>query len=102
MMYFKQTVLNQIKSASSETDLEGVVSSSIQRLKIKNVNGHIIQRFILGMEQALHRERTEQLSIKVLKKYGPCHCSLQKTSEALECLSHGLHKGNYYSTEEHE
>ena len=67
MMYFKQTVLNQIKSASSETDLEGVVSSSIQRLKIKNVNGHIIQRFILGMEQALHRERTEQLSIKVLK-----------------------------------
>ena len=67
MIYFRQTVLNQIKSASNEAELQDIVSDSIQRLKIKNVNGHIIQRFILGMERALDRERTEQLSAKAMK-----------------------------------
>jgi hypothetical protein len=67
MMHFRQTVLIQIKSASNETELEDVVSDSIQRLKIKNVHGHIIQRFISGMEQTLDRERTDQLSTKALK-----------------------------------
>ena len=67
MIYFRQTVLNQIKSASNEAELQDVVSDSIQRLKMKNVHGHIIQRFILGMERALDRERTEQLSAKAMK-----------------------------------
>ena len=67
MMHFRQTVLIQIKSALNETELEDVVSDSIQRLKIKNVHGHIIQRFISGMEQTLDRERTDQLSTKALK-----------------------------------
>lgn len=67
MIHFRQTVLNQIKSASNEAELEDVISDSIQRLKIKNVHGHIIQRFVLGMEQALDRERNEELSVKTLK-----------------------------------
>lgn len=67
MIYFRQTVLNQIKSASNEAELEDVISDSIQRLKIKNVHGHIIQRFVMGMEQALDRERNEGLSAKTLK-----------------------------------
>jgi hypothetical protein len=67
MIHFRQTVLNQIKSASNEAELEDVISDSIQRLKIKNVHGHIIQRFVLGMEQALDRERNEGLSAKTLK-----------------------------------
>jgi hypothetical protein len=67
MIYFRQTVLNQIKSASNEAEIEDVISDSIQRLKIKNVHGHIIQRFVMGMEQALDRERNEGLSAKTLK-----------------------------------
>ena len=67
MIYFRQTVLNQIKSASNEAELQDIVNDSIQRLKIKNVHGHIIQRFILGMERALDRERTELLSAKAMK-----------------------------------
>lgn len=67
MIHFKQSVINQIKSASNADEVEDVISDSIQRLKIKNVHGHIIQRYILGMEQALDRERTEQLSTKTLK-----------------------------------
>ena len=67
MIHFKLTVLNQIKSASNEAELQDVINVSIQRLKINNVHGHLIQRFILGMGQALDRERTEQRSAKALK-----------------------------------
>ena len=66
MIHFKLTVLNQIKSASNEAELEDAINDSIHRLKINNVHGHIIQRFLLGMGQALDRERSEQLSAKAL------------------------------------
>lgn len=66
-MYFRQTILNQIKSAVNETEIKEVVDDSIHRLKIKNVNGHIIQRFIYGMGKDLHRERALQPSQKMLE-----------------------------------
>jgi hypothetical protein len=67
MIYYKQTILNKIKSASTDTEIETVINNSIHRLKMKNVHGHIVQRFILGMVQVLHREKTEQLSVKTLQ-----------------------------------
>jgi hypothetical protein len=48
MTYFKFTVLSQIKSAVDKKDVERVVERSIQRLKSSNVNGHLIQRFIVA------------------------------------------------------
>lgn len=66
-MYFRQTILNQIKSASDEKEVTELINDSIQRLKIKNVNGHIIQRYILCMGLSLDRERTETLSTNALK-----------------------------------
>lgn len=70
MTYYRQTILHQIKSASNEAEVEEVINNSIHRLKIKNVNGHIIQRFILGMGQVLHRERSDQLPAKTLENMG--------------------------------
>jgi len=56
MINFRQTIVNRIKSASDEREVEKVIDDSLTRLRIKNVNGHIIQRFISGMGLALHRE----------------------------------------------
>lgn len=67
MLYFKQTVLSQIKSAEDETDVEDVINGSIERLKFKNVNGHIIQRYIVGMKTTLSHEKTEQQSLKAIE-----------------------------------
>jgi len=66
MIYFRQTIISQIKLASSEREIEQVINDSLHRLKIKNVNGHIIQRFISSMGLALHRERIGRLSAKTL------------------------------------
>lgn len=64
MIYFRQTVLHQIRSASSEKEVESVIDHSIQRLQSKNVNGHIIQRFILAMDKALCQAKQEAPSEK--------------------------------------
>jgi len=65
MMFFSQIVLTQIKSASDERELETVIGQSIQKLKIKNVNGHMIQRFVLNMGSSLQQAKEEQESEKV-------------------------------------
>lgn len=70
MTYYRQTILHQIKSASNKAAVEEVINDSIERLKIKNVNGHIIQRFILSMGPVLHREISEQPSSKALENMG--------------------------------
>ena len=67
MIYFKQTILNQIKAASSEGEVEDVINDSVQRLKVKKVNGHIIQRFIVSMDMTLNRSRAERISAKALQ-----------------------------------
>lgn len=66
MMYFRQSTLLQIKAAPDEAELERIIIASIERLKHKNVNEHIIQRFISGMGADLHREKMEELSAKRL------------------------------------
>lgn len=70
MMYFKQTVLQQIKSASDEKEVASVVDHSIERLKHKQVNGHLIQRFIIGMDKALCEARLESASEKTARNMG--------------------------------
>lgn len=67
MLYFKQTILSQIKSAEDETEVEDVVNSSIERLKFKNVNGHIIQRYIAGMKTTLQHEKSSHQPMKAVK-----------------------------------
>lgn len=64
MLHFRQTVLSQIKSASDEKEIESVIDHSIQRLKSKNINGHIIQRFILAMDKTLYQAKLEDTSEK--------------------------------------
>lgn len=64
MISFRQIVITRIKAAEGEKEIEEVIDSSIQSLKIKNVNGHIIQRFIMSMESSLLLARTEQVSEK--------------------------------------
>ena len=64
MMYFRQTVLHQIKSASDEKEVASVVDHSIERLKHKKVNGHLIQRFIVAMDKVLCEARLENASEK--------------------------------------
>lgn len=59
MIYFRQTVISQIKSASNEKEINNVVNDSIKRLQIKNVNGHLIERFITSMAMALVRSKQE-------------------------------------------
>lgn len=65
MIYLRQTVIGQIKSAQNEKEIEDVIDRSIQRLKIKNVHGHIIQRFIIGMGSSLDQAKAELVSEKV-------------------------------------
>lgn len=65
MIHFRQTVLHQIKSASDEKEVESVIDHSIQRLESKNVNGHIIQRFILAMDKTLYQAKQEAASEQV-------------------------------------
>lgn len=65
MLHFRQTVLSQIKSASDEKEIENIVDQSIRRLKARNINGHIIQRFILAMGKALDQVKLEDTSEKV-------------------------------------
>jgi hypothetical protein len=64
MTYFKQTVLWQIQSASDEKEIELAVDLSIERLKSKNVNGHIIQQFILSMDKVLCQAKVQGISEK--------------------------------------
>jgi len=66
MISFRQIVLAQIKSASNEKEIEAVIGQSIQRLKIKNVNGHIIQRFVLNMGSSLQQAKAEPASEKTM------------------------------------
>lgn len=63
-MHFRQTVLGQIKSASDEKEIESAINHSIQRLKSKNLNGHIIQRYILAMDKILYQAKLEDTSEK--------------------------------------
>ena len=67
MIYFKHIVLKRIKSASDEKELESVVHDSIRKLKMENVNGHLIHRFIMSMNYTLHRESTKSASSKMLQ-----------------------------------
>lgn len=64
MTHFKQIVLWQIQSASDEKEIGLVVDLSIERLKSKNVNGHIIQRFILSMDKVLCQAKVQDTSEK--------------------------------------
>lgn len=59
MIYFRQTVISQIKSASSDKEINNFVNDSVKRLKIKNVNGHLIARFKTSMAMALVRLKQE-------------------------------------------
>jgi hypothetical protein len=66
MLHFRQTILSQIKSASDEKEIEMVIDNSIQRLKSRNINGHIIQRFVLAMDRTLDQAKSEGLSEKAM------------------------------------
>ena len=59
MMYFRQTVMSQITSASSEDEINDVVNDSIIRLQLKNVNGYLIERYITSMSMTLAKSRQE-------------------------------------------
>ncbi|MBA4056776.1 MAG: hypothetical protein C0490_18830 [Marivirga sp.] len=84
MIYFRQTIINQIKSASNEKEVEKAINESLQRLRIKDVNGHIIQRFILGMGKALHHETTEKPSAKTLENINIAIDLFKKLHKPLE------------------
>ena len=62
MMQFRQTVLGKIRAATDKQEVEHIISYSVQQLKDKNVNGHIIQRFILGMDRTLHQAKKDETS----------------------------------------
>jgi hypothetical protein len=62
MLYFRQVLFNKIKAASTEKEIETFIDESIQRLKIKNLNGHLIQRFILVMSQTLSQAKLQYAS----------------------------------------
>ena len=64
MLHFRQTILSQIKSASDEKEIEIVIDNSIQRLKSRNINGHIIQRFVLSMDKMLDQAKLDSQSEK--------------------------------------
>jgi hypothetical protein len=67
MTYFKFTVLNQIKSAVDEKDVERVDARSIKRLMSSNVNGHLIQRFMVDMDKTQDEAKLEETSERVLQ-----------------------------------
>ncbi len=58
-MYFRQRIISQIKSASNESEIDVLIEDFLQRMKTKNINGHIIQRFIVCMGVDIDREKTE-------------------------------------------
>jgi hypothetical protein len=66
MICFKQRVFNRIKLASNEQEVEYTVHDSIQRLNVKTVNGHLIQRYIERIKTLQHA-KTESPSPKALK-----------------------------------
>lgn len=68
MLFFRRTVINEIMSSSNEGNVEGLIDSAVQKLKFKNVNGHVIQRFITGMERDLRHERAGDHTINTLRK----------------------------------
>ncbi|NJM26949.1 MAG: hypothetical protein HC859_17240 [Bacteroidia bacterium] len=49
MIYYRQLVISRIKSAKNESEITDVIETSIGRLNSKNVNGHIIHRFLAGL-----------------------------------------------------
>lgn len=65
MTYFKHSVLSQIKSPVDEREVESFVQLSVQRLKSRNVNGHLIQRFNVAMDKTLREAKPEEPSEKV-------------------------------------
>lgn len=67
MISFRHSIINQIKGASNQAEVARIIEDSLQRLKIKKIHGHIIQRFILGMGLSLHRETAGKLSTKTLE-----------------------------------
>ena len=87
MISFRQSIINQIKGASDQAEVARIIEDSLLRLKIKKINGHIIQRFILGMGLALDRETTGIPSTKTLENINVAiHLfkKLHKPSEYLE------------------
>jgi hypothetical protein len=67
MTYFKYIVLSQIKSAADEKEVKSVVELSILRLKSRNINGHVIQRFIVAMDKILDAAKRAETSENVLQ-----------------------------------
>jgi hypothetical protein len=68
MLYFRQVLLNHIKVAANEKEIETVIDESIRRLKTKNMNGHLIQRFILAMGQAISQAKMQDAASGVQGK----------------------------------
>ncbi len=66
MVYYRQRIINQIKSASNTTEIDVLIEYFLQRMKMNNVNGHIIQRFILCMGVDIDREKTEKHSARAM------------------------------------
>ncbi|HTJ50051.1 MAG TPA: hypothetical protein VL443_11390 [Cyclobacteriaceae bacterium] len=67
MLYLILITVEQIKSVLDECNVENVILESIGKMKIKNVNDHVIERFIDGMGLILKRERKQEISIKSLR-----------------------------------
>jgi hypothetical protein len=65
MTYFKHSVLSKIKSPVDEREVESFIQLSVQRLKYRNVNGHLIQRFNVAMDKTLREAKPEEPSEKV-------------------------------------
>jgi len=78
-LYFRQVLLTKIKRASSEKESETVIDDSIQRLKTRNLNGHLIQRFIRVMSQTLRQAKMQDAPEGQEKKYGLCPCCIPQT-----------------------
>ena len=67
MTYFKHIVLRQIKSAKDDNEVQSVIELSMQRLKSRNINGHLIQRFIVAMDKTLDEAKREDPSERELR-----------------------------------
>lgn len=70
MVSFRQIVINQIKGASNQAEVAGIIEDSLQRLKIKKIHGHLIQRFIISMDIALSREGIEHHTTQSMQNVG--------------------------------
>jgi hypothetical protein len=82
MTYFKYSVLNQIKSAVDEKEVESVVQLSLLRLKSRNVNGHLIQRFMVAMDKALGEAKLDDPSEEVSQNLDTAICLFRNLHRA--------------------